>query len=168
MDIEVGKKYRHIPTGNIVTVTRVDGDEIHLDNGCWATKDTLTSVSNFEKFWEEVADDRVNHPYKSCNDGTDKIKSNIESVSEELNKIIKPEHNRVNHPSYYQDPSGVECITVARYRDFNIGNALKYLWRAGLKTEEGISDIDKQIEDLQKAVFYINDEIELLKGKAKD
>lgn len=168
MDIEVGKKYRHTPTGNIATVTCVDGDEVHFDDGCWATKDTLTSVSNFEKFWEEVADDRVNHPYKSCNDGTDKIKSNIESVSEELNKIIKPEHNRVNHPSYYQDPSGVECITVARYRDFNIGNALKYLWRAGLKTEEGISDIDKQIEDLQKAVFYINDEIELLKGKAKD
>lgn len=132
MDIEVGKKYRHIPTGNVVTVTCVDGDEIHLDDGCWATKETLTSVGNFEKFWEEVADDRV------------------------------------NHPSYYQDPSGVECITVARYRDFNIGNALKYLWRAGLKTEEGISDIDKQIEDLQKAVFYINDEIELLKGKAKD
>ena len=132
MDIEVGKRYKHLPTGNIATVTRVDGYEVHFDDGCWATKDTLTSVSNFEKFWEEAADDRV------------------------------------NHPSYYQDPSGVECITVARYRDFNIGNALKYLWRAGLKKEEGTSDIDKQIEDLQKAVFYINDEIELLKGKAKD
>lgn len=132
MDIEVGKRYKHLPTGNIATVTRVDGDEVYLDDGCWATKETLTSVGNFEKFWEEVTDDRV------------------------------------NHPSYYQDPSGVECITVARYRDFNIGNALKYLWRAGLKTEEGISNIDKQIEDLQKAVFYINDEIKLLKGKAKD
>lgn len=115
----------------------------------------------------KVNKERVDHPYKSCNDGTDKIERNIESVSEELNKIIKPEH-RVNHPSYYQDPSGVECITVARYRDFNIGNALKYLWRAGLKTEKGISNIDKQIEDLQKAVFYINDEIELLKEKTKD
>lgn len=126
MDIEEGKKYRHIPTGIVVTVKYVDGDEVHFDDGCWATKDTLTYVSNFEKFFEKVDDDRV------------------------------------NHPSYYQDPSGVECITVARYRDFNIGNALKYLWRAGIKTEEGISDIDKQIEDLKKAVFYINDEINKL------
>ena len=92
---------------------------------------------------------------------TNKVESNTESAYEELSKILKPEH-RVNHPSYYQDPSGVECITVARHRDFNIGNALKYLWRAGLKKEEGISDIDKQIEDLNKAIFYINDEINKL------
>lgn len=71
--------------------------------------------------------------------------------------------SRVEHPSYYQDPSGVECITVARHRDFNIGNALKYLWRAGLKTEEGMSNKDKRIEDLEKAIFYINDEIKMLK-----
>lgn len=70
--------------------------------------------------------------------------------------------DRVNHPAYYKDPSGIECIDVARHRDFNIGNALKYLWRAGFKQEEGISDTDKQIEDLKKAIFYINDEIALL------
>ena len=98
---------------------------------------------------------------KSCN--TDKeVKRNIESISTEINNIIDKSDHRINHPSYYQDPSGVECITVARYRDFNIGNALKYLWRAGLKTEKGISDIDKQIEDLKKAIFYINDEINKL------
>lgn len=115
------------------------------------------------------------NPYRSFNRQnstdksyiTDKVERNIESVSEELNKIIKPEHNRVNHPSYYQDPSGVECITVARYRDFNIGNALKYLWRAGFKTEEGISNVDKQIEDLQKAIFYIKDEINKLNNDRK-
>lgn len=76
--------------------------------------------------------------------------------------IIINDSDRVNHPSYYQDPSGVECITVARHRDFNIGNAFKYLWRAGLKSEEGISEKDKQIEDLQKAIFYIKDEIKML------
>lgn len=78
------------------------------------------------------------------------------------------ETNRVKHPSYYQDPSGVECITVARHRNFNIGNALKYLWRAGLKEEEGLNRVEKQIEDLQKAIFYINDEINLLKSKNND
>lgn len=79
----------------------------------------------------------------------------------------KKEQNkeRVNHPKHYQHPSGVECITVARHHDFNIGNALKYLWRAGRKSEDGMSDSQKQIEDLEKAVFYIQDEIEFLKSK---
>ena len=72
--------------------------------------------------------------------------------------------DRVNHPSYYQDPSGVECITVARHRDFNIGNALKYLWRAGLKTEAGLSNKKKTIEDLNKAIWYIKDEIKMLQN----
>jgi hypothetical protein len=75
---------------------------------------------------------------------------------------------RVNHPKHYQHPSGVECITVARHHDFNIGNALKYIWRAGLKQEQGLSPLDKQIEDLQKAVFYIQDEIKFLQAKQQE
>lgn len=66
----------------------------------------------------------------------------------------------VNHPKWYtSDPSGIECIQITRWRNFNIGNAMKYLWRAGLK------DDTKQIEDLRKAVWYINDEINRLEGK---
>lgn len=61
-----------------------------------------------------------------------------------------------NPPHYTSDPSGVECITITRHRTFNIGNAIKYLWRAGLKDA---GDESKHIEDLRKAVFYINDEI---------
>lgn len=75
--------------------------------------------------------------------------------------------DRVNHPDYYQDPSGVECIDIIRYRDFNIGSAIKYLWRAGLKSEEGMDISDKAIEDLQKSIFYINDEINLIKEQRK-
>lgn len=75
---------------------------------------------------------------------------------------------RVNHPDYYKHPSGVECIEVARHHDFNIGNAIKYLWRAGRKSEIGMTDLQKQIEDLEKAVFYINDEIALLATKQQE
>lgn len=65
----------------------------------------------------------------------------------------------VNHPKHYtSDPSGVECIQIVRHRNYNIGNAIKYLWRAGLKNE------DKHIEDLKKAIFYITDEIKRLEG----
>jgi len=77
-----------------------------------------------------------------------------------------PTHDRVNHPSHYvSDPSGVECITITRHRGFNIGNAIKYLWRAGLKTSSA-DPLTKQIEDLEKARWYIADEIERLKVNA--
>ena len=74
-----------------------------------------------------------------------------------------PKKERVNHPDYYnRHPSGVECITIIRHYNFNVGNAIKYLWRQGLKTEEGMTDKEKQIEDLKKAMFYIADEIKRL------
>ena len=74
--------------------------------------------------------------------------------------------NSVNHPDYYNShPSGVECIDIARHYCFSIGNAIKYLWRAGLKKEMGIEDKEKEIEDLKKAIFYINDKIKQLGGE---
>lgn len=72
----------------------------------------------------------------------------------------------VNHPSHYTShPSGIECITITRHYCFSIGNAIKYLWRAGLKHEKGLDDTEKEIQDLQKALFYINDRIEEIKGR---
>lgn len=75
--------------------------------------------------------------------------------------IEKLKIDNVNHPPHYNtDPSGVECITITRHRNFNIGNAIKYLWRQGLKEEQGKEKKEKQIEDLKKAIWYIEDEIQ--------
>ena len=71
----------------------------------------------------------------------------------------------VNHPKHYQDPSGIECIEIVRHRNFDIGNAIKYLWRAGLKQDADKTPIEKQIEDLRKAIWYIEDEINTLESK---
>ncbi len=61
----------------------------------------------------------------------------------------------VNHPRHYTDhPSGIECIEITEHMSFCIGNAIKYLWRADLKYNDAM-------EDLQKALWYINREIEL-------
>lgn len=58
----------------------------------------------------------------------------------------------VNHPAHYTShPSGIECIQVTEHMGFCIGSAFKYLWRAGLKGDA--------IEDLEKAVWYIQREI---------
>lgn len=84
-------------------------------------------------------------------------------------------NDNVNHPKHYtSDPSGIECIDITRHRNFNIGNAIKYLWRAGLKfgieiTPKKTAIIkngkDNEIEDLNKAVWYLVDEIHRLGGR---
>lgn len=68
----------------------------------------------------------------------------------------------VNHPKWYvSDKSGVECIQITQHRNFCIGNAIKYLWRAGLK------DKSTTIQDLLKAIWYIECEINRLTGEQK-
>lgn len=65
----------------------------------------------------------------------------------------------VNHPSHYTShPSGIECIQVTRHMSFNIGNVIKYCWRAGLK------DSKTDLEDLLKAQWYLNDQINKVRG----
>lgn len=67
----------------------------------------------------------------------------------------------IRHPDYYNEhPSGVECLDVIEHMPFNIGNAIKYLWRAGLKTPD-------PIQDFKKAIFYIEREISRLQKEPK-
>ena len=73
----------------------------------------------------------------------------------------------VNHPSHYnQNMTGLEVIDIIEGQNwgegFNRGNSLKYLMRAGTK------DPTKEIEDLQKAAWYINREIERLRREKKN
>lgn len=76
---------------------------------------------------------------------------------------VRPLEDSVNHPKHYTShPSGIECIEITRHYCFSIGNAIKYLWRAGLKKEMGLEDVEKEIEDLNKAIWYINDRIKQL------
>ena len=68
-------------------------------------------------------------------------------------------NDNVNHPKHYtSDPSGIECIEISENWSFCLGNALKYIWRSGKK------DAEAEIQDLQKAVWYINDEIKRLEN----
>lgn len=61
-------------------------------------------------------------------------------------------HDDVNHPQHYTShPSGVECIQITEHMSFNLGNALKYIWRCDLKRDA--------IQDLEKAKFYLDREI---------
>lgn len=62
--------------------------------------------------------------------------------------------DNVNNPKHYTGhPSGVECIQITEHMGFNLGNAMKYIWRADLKNDA--------IEDLRKSIWYIDREISL-------
>jgi hypothetical protein len=66
---------------------------------------------------------------------------------------IEAPQETVNHPPHYKKhPSGVECIQITEHMNFCLGNAVKYIWRADHKKDA--------IEDLQKAAWYIQREIE--------
>ncbi len=62
----------------------------------------------------------------------------------------------INPPHYQAHPSGVECITITKHMNFCLGNAIKFIWRAGLKGDA--------IEDLEKARWYLDCEIARLQG----
>lgn len=77
--------------------------------------------------------------------------------------------SNIDHPVHYNShPSGVECIDIAEHHNFNVGNALKYIWRAGIKKEQGLSDLEKELEDIDKAIWYLTRHRNNLDNKIKD
>lgn len=104
----------------------------------------------------------------SCEHRKDKkdvifVKSNLPEVSDLPTPKEQQKEDFVNHPKHYTShPSGIECIDVIEHMTLCTGNAVKYLWRAGQKREEGMTDLEKQIEDLKKSSWYIQREIKRL------
>ena len=81
---------------------------------------------------------------------SERIKEAVKTFSGEVATPFA--NDPVNHPKHYtKHPSGIECIEITRHMGFNLGNAFKYIWRCDLKKDD--------IEDLKKAIWYIQDEI---------
>ena len=94
-------------------------------------------------------------------------------ITKETYDKIKEDEN-VSHPSHYtwlKDKCGIEVIDITRHLDFDLGNAIKYILRAGRKPiiNENLSDdfLRAVIQDLKKALFYINDKIDMLENEYK-
>lgn len=129
-------------------------------------------IKEAEELYEKIGDAQVhliNARLKNDEEGKKSAISEMETAMCNAMQLLKcfidrndkvQKADSVNHPAHYNShPSGIECIEIARHHNFNIGNTIKYLWRAGLKSEEGMEDTYKQIEDLNKAIWYIQDEI---------
>lgn len=78
------------------------------------------------------------------------FKSRIDIIGQNGNDGLH--YDEVNHPKHYTShPSGIECIQITEHMGFNLGNAIKYIWRADLK--------GKSKQDLEKAIWYIQREL---------
>ena len=64
---------------------------------------------------------------------------------------VSPDYHPVERPKHYNvHPSGIECIQITEHMNFNLGNAVKYVWRA---------DEKNGVEDLRKAIWYLEREV---------
>jgi len=85
------------------------------------------------------------------------IKDSAKPLSEAIKEWVDSDHSEwandsVHKPKHYTEhPSGIECIQITEHMGFNLGNAIKYIWRCDLKKDA--------IEDLKKAKWYIDREI---------
>ena len=78
-----------------------------------------------------------------------------------MNNVEQTKNDNIQHPKHYTShPSGIECIQITRHMGFNLGNAIKYIWRADLKNDA--------LEDLEKAIWYLLDEIQKRKSEEKN
>ena len=76
----------------------------------------------------------------------------------ELKENCTCDKDPVKHPSHYTDVvPGIECIDVTQWFNFNKGNAIKYIWRSGKK--------DDEVQDLKKAIEYLQIEIKRIEKK---
>lgn len=127
-------------------VTR-DGEraKIIIDQKINGNHETIVAVFNqcIELYYDEgkyYADGRE--------DDNDLLMDNIEQ--DEIDNVNHPAHY-TNSPAKCSCGKSIECIEVTRHLNFNIGNAIKYLWRCDHK--------NNALEDLKKAAWYIQDEI---------
>ena len=111
-----------------------------------------------------------NHNCKDCpiNDSKTNTCYSIFSERDELDvernyEILFGSNDSVNHPSHYNKGKIEVADFISDQKlNFDRGNAVKYVCRAGSK------DPEKEIQDLEKAIWYINHEIQMLKGEIEN
>lgn len=94
----------------------------------------------------------------------------LAKVSVFASEFTNKKAEQVSHPSHYawlKDLCGVEPIEICQHFDFSVGNALKYLMRNG-KVERNLTEKEQRIQDLEKAIYYIKNEIDLIKNDSNN
>ena len=103
--------------------------------------------------------DEYNIPYKK------NIPIQFEEIAKNGTIVTEEKEEMVNHPNHYawlKELCGIEPIDICRHLDFNCGSAVKYLLCKGNK-EMNLSEREQRVQDLSKAIFYLQDEIDMIK-----
>ena len=146
---KIGDRVRVIDNGDFGTVDRADPD------GTFRVKIGL-AYWWFDAHELTLADSQATERPQERVNGVDEVEVTWEEFEPPKTAPTDP----VNHPSHYaSNPAtctncgaGIECIQITEHMGFNLGNAIKYVWRADLKNDA--------LEDLRKAEWYIRREIQ--------
>lgn len=137
------------------------GDRVKIVGGIWADINGPLIGRNAEVLFDQS----VGNDYVTIDvDGVGwalktKDLQLIKFIDLTCDKPVQSVQDDVNQPKHYTShPSGTECIEVVEHMNFCLGNAIKYIWRAGLKT-------DDPLKDLRKAKWYIEREIARIEKK---
>lgn len=156
-------KIEDIKIGSILQIKKVDLEDI-ISSGFIEIIDPNNICDTFAIKVVDMIDGMC---VISCPKRNEIISVNMDKlakVSVFANESANKKTEQVSHPSHYawlKDLCGVEPLDICRHLDFNTGNAIKYLLRKD-KVDGNKTKTEKRIEDLCKAVFYIQDEIKLL------
>ena len=150
---------------DVFRVKSVKNDRVYCDVGDITSVRVDLDILQKNGIYPEYADKLMDEWKDSI------IGDNLNWRELPFNSIIMGEQSemteQVSHPSHYawlKDLCGVEPLDICRHLDFNTGNAIKYLLRKD-KMDGNKTKTEKRIEDLRKAIFYINDEINELNGR---
>lgn len=156
-------KIEDIKIGSILQIRKVDLEDITSS----VFIEIIDPNNIYDSFAIEVIDMADGVCVISCTKRNESIgvdADKLAKVSVFANESSNKKTEQVSHPSHYawlNDLCGVEPLDICRHLDFNTGNAIKYLLRKD-KVDGNKTKTEKRIEDLRKAVFYIQDEIKLL------
>lgn len=156
-------KIEDIKIGSILQIRKVDLEDI-ASSGFIEIIDPNNICDSFTIKVVDMVGGRCEISCPTRNESIDVDVDKLAKVSVFANESASEKSEQVSHPSHYawlKDLCGVEPLDICRHLDFNTGNAIKYLLRKD-KVDGNKTKTEKRIEDLRKAVFYIQDEIKLL------
>jgi hypothetical protein len=158
-------KIEDIKIGSILQIRKVDLEDI-TSSGFIEIIDPNNICDSFTIKVVDMVGGRceISCPTRNESIDVDVDVDKLAKVSVFANESANKKTEQVSHPSHYawlKDLCGVEPLDICRHLDFNTGNAIKYLLRKD-KVDGNKTKTEKRIEDLRKAVFYIQDEIKLL------
>lgn len=156
-------KKEDIKVGSVLQIRKADLEDI-AGSGFIENVDPNDVYDSFNIKVVDMVGGRCEISCPEENVSTDVDTDKLAKVSIFANEFANKKAEQVSHPSHYawlKDLCGVEPLDICRHLDFNTGNAIKYLLRKD-KVDGNKTKTEKRIEDLRKAVFYIQDEIKLL------